>query len=182
MCNVFSKTGSPAPTTGNIQYPKSQETPRSLRGTTQTGVKVSQALFLPVRRTKQELSSCLCCSMLLTGVMTIVRSARIVTLLSARLTLLKPRSRFGDKPLKFQVVCPRNGTAGLKGLKKVDPKQSISMGSAQQSIPFGQRFLRDSSLVSGARGDISWPPLHHHVIPGTTTRKSTDRILLYPHQ
>ena len=32
------------------------------------------------------------------------------------LTPLEPESRFGDKPLKFQVVCPQNGTAVLKGL------------------------------------------------------------------
>ena len=32
------------------------------------------------------------------------------------LTLLEPQSRFGDKPLTFQVVCPQNGTAALKGL------------------------------------------------------------------
>ena len=32
------------------------------------------------------------------------------------LTLLEPQSRFGDKPLKFQVVCPQNGTAVLEGL------------------------------------------------------------------
>ena len=32
------------------------------------------------------------------------------------LTLLEPQPRFGDKPLKFQVVCPQNGTAVLKGL------------------------------------------------------------------
>ena len=32
------------------------------------------------------------------------------------LTLLEPQSAFGDKPLNFQVVCPQNGTAVLKGL------------------------------------------------------------------
>ena len=32
------------------------------------------------------------------------------------LTLSEPQSRFGDKPLKFQVVCPRNGTPVLNGL------------------------------------------------------------------
>ena len=32
------------------------------------------------------------------------------------LTHLEPQSRCGDKPLKFQVVCPQNGTAVLKGL------------------------------------------------------------------
>ena len=31
------------------------------------------------------------------------------------LTLLEPQSRFGDKAVKFQVVCPQNGTAVLKG-------------------------------------------------------------------
>ena len=31
------------------------------------------------------------------------------------ITLLEPQSRFGDQPLKFQVVCPQNGTAVLKG-------------------------------------------------------------------
>ena len=31
-------------------------------------------------------------------------------------TLLEPQSRFGDKPLNFQVVCPQNGTAVLNGL------------------------------------------------------------------
>ena len=30
-----------------------------------------------------------------------------------RLTLREPQSRFGDKPLKFQVVCLLNGTAVL---------------------------------------------------------------------
>ena len=35
---------------------------------------------------------------------------------SPSLTLLEPHFRFGDKPLKFQVVCPQIGTAVLKGL------------------------------------------------------------------
>ena len=35
-----------------------------------------------------------------------------------QLTLLEPQSRVGDKPLNFQVVCPHNGTAVLKGLTK----------------------------------------------------------------
>ena len=30
----------------------------------------------------------------------------------------EPQSRFGDKPLNFQVVCPQNGTAVLKGLTR----------------------------------------------------------------
>ena len=32
------------------------------------------------------------------------------------LTLLGPQPRFGDNPVKFQVVCPQNGTAVVKGL------------------------------------------------------------------
>ena len=31
---------------------------------------------------------------------------------------LQPQSRFGNKPLKFQVGCPENGTAVLKGLRQ----------------------------------------------------------------
>ena len=48
----------------------------------------------------------------------IEESARTPVALNARtryqvLTLLEPQSRFGDKPLKLQVVCPQNGTAVL---------------------------------------------------------------------
>ena len=32
------------------------------------------------------------------------------------LTLLEPQSRSGDNPVRFQVFCPQNGTAVLKGL------------------------------------------------------------------
>ena len=37
------------------------------------------------------------------------------------LTLLEPQSHFVDKADKFQVVCPQNGTAVLKGLIRVIP-------------------------------------------------------------
>ena len=33
------------------------------------------------------------------------------------LTLLEQQSRFGDKPVISQVVCPQNGTTFLKGLR-----------------------------------------------------------------
>ena len=54
---------------------------------------------------------------------------------SDRASLLEPQSRFGDKPLKFQVVCPHNGTAVLKGLTALsgtplfdsDPKQMMQL-------------------------------------------------------
>ena len=41
------------------------------------------------------------------------------------LTLLEPQSRFGDKPLKFQVVCPQNETAVLKGLSPLWKQQEV---------------------------------------------------------
>ena len=44
------------------------------------------------------------------------RPLRVKT--SYELTLLEPQSRFGDKPVKFQVVCPQHGTAVLKGLSR----------------------------------------------------------------
>ena len=36
--------------------------------------------------------------------------------LSLNINPFKPQSRCGDKTVKFQVVCPKNGTAVLKGL------------------------------------------------------------------
>ena len=48
----------------------------------------------------------------------------------AVLTLLEPQSRFGGKPVKFQVVCPQNGTAALKGLNGIygtDKNLNISL-------------------------------------------------------
>ena len=41
--------------------------------------------------------------------------------LRSMITLLEPQSRFGDRPVKFQVVCPQNGTAVLKGVKAHPP-------------------------------------------------------------
>ena len=37
------------------------------------------------------------------------------------LTLLELQSHFGNKALKFQIVCPRNGTAVLKGVTPLYP-------------------------------------------------------------
>ena len=52
------------------------------------------------------------------------------SLIRAPLTFLEPQSRFGDKPLKLQVVCPQNGTAVLKGL----------MGRWHPSVPWFPGF------------------------------------------
>ena len=40
---------------------------------------------------------------------------RFVSFRFEGLTPSEPQSRFGDKPVKFKVICPRNGTAVLKG-------------------------------------------------------------------
>ena len=42
------------------------------------------------------------------------------------LTLLEPQSRFGDKPIKFQVVCPQNGTAVLKRLTVLSTRRHLA--------------------------------------------------------
>ena len=42
------------------------------------------------------------------------RAAETIIKDGGLLTLLEPQSRFGDKPVKFQVVCPQSGTAVLK--------------------------------------------------------------------
>ena len=48
-------------------------------------------------------------------------------------TLLGPQSRFGDSPVKFQVVCPLNGTAVLNpcrtdGLITLPSRTHVSLG------------------------------------------------------
>ena len=54
---------------------------------------------------------------------------------SITLTLLELQSHFGDKPLKFQGVCPQNGTAVLKEVipttvksKRIAPLQTVGRG------------------------------------------------------
>ena len=44
-----------------------------------------------------------------------------------QLTPLEPQSRFGDKPVKFQIVCPQNGTAVLKGLTQPNNNLATSV-------------------------------------------------------
>ena len=44
------------------------------------------------------------------------------------LTLLELQYRFRDNPLKFEVVCPQNGTAVLKGLTYI-PGSSFQTSS-----------------------------------------------------
>ena len=54
------------------------------------------------------------------------------------LTRLGLQSRLGDKPVKFQVVCPRNGTAVLKWLKRgfsVSINRMLARTSTNMFIP-----------------------------------------------
>ena len=37
---------------------------------------------------------------------------------------LEPQSRFGDKPLTFQVICPQNWTEVLNGLPVLEARRS----------------------------------------------------------
>ena len=48
------------------------------------------------------------------------------------LTLLELQSHFGGNPLKFEVVCTRNGTAVLKGLKNTHTYSSSSRARSEQ--------------------------------------------------
>ena len=50
---------------------------------------------------------------------TLNKSREYARLLYHSSTLLEPQSHFGDRPVKFQVVCPQNRTAVLKGLRAV---------------------------------------------------------------
>ena len=53
----------------------------------------------------------------------VVVVAVVVVVVQARraLTLLEPLSRFGDKPLKFQVVCPPKRDSGSKRVNADQP-------------------------------------------------------------
>ena len=57
------------------------------------------------------------------------------------LTLLEPESRFGDKPFKFQVVCPQNGTAVLKKSFKTKVDAFYDRGTAFISAEKKMFFL-----------------------------------------
>ena len=73
---------------------------------------------------------------------------------------LEPRSRFGDKPLKFQVACPQNGTAALKGVK----------GQTQRKCWLWNR-LRQESCVDAPLVVLSTPsPLPRNPAHGNRPR------------
>ena len=57
---------------------------------------------------------------------------------------MEPQSRFGDKPLKFRVVCPQNGTAVLKGLTLSGPK---GKPNDKKKIGLQQWPLRDRGVI-----------------------------------
>ena len=59
------------------------------------------------------------------------------------LTLLEPQSRFGDKSLKFQAVCPQNGTAVLKGVNPLATE--VPIWRHNTLIPRGLPPKRDCS-------------------------------------
>ena len=76
------------------------------------------------------------------------------------LTLLGLQSRFGEKPVKFQVVCHQNGTAVLKGSgDKLNPSRTAVPFWGQTSqivIGFGdtpvKRFKKKTGLQSAPKG------------------------------
>ena len=73
-----------------------------------------------------------------------VISPQFVAFVSS-LTPLAPQSRFGDKTLKFQGVCPQNGTAVLKGLRSRNnleiPGTRIRSGRGRRNNPLCSSVL-----------------------------------------
>ena len=61
--------------------------------------------------------------------------------------LLEPQSRFGDTRLHFQVVCPENGTAVLKGLNRSFYPSTSSTTSVRANSSI-LRVERDIQLLS----------------------------------
>ena len=54
------------------------------------------------------------------GLMTVGLTAGRAHVRGCHGSFLRLLSRFGDKTQRFEVVCPQNGTASLKGLKHLD--------------------------------------------------------------
>ena len=65
------------------------------------------------------------------------------------LTLLRLRSRFGGKPLTFQVGCPQNGTAVLTGLSFL-PQDSFRF-----ALPEYLSYLLPLCVCIGTRWDLN---------------------------
>ena len=82
---------------------------------------------------------------------------------TTRLTPLEPQSHVGDNPVKFQVVCPQNGTAVLKGLRVV--VNGMTWGVTQH--------VGAASIKSAAR-----KPLTANDSPAYVTSSHT-HVLLY---
>ena len=80
------------------------------------------------------------------------------------LTLLEPQSRFGDKPLKFQVVCPQNRTGVLKGLTE-------SLESGVILSIYYRRTRTRLNLEQGATTGRSAPHTTERYVVWTTARE-----------
>ena len=74
------------------------------------------------------------------------------------LALLEPESRFGDKPFKFQVVCPQNGTAVLKGLKGTSHEKHRQLPPVvlfgRAAVDCTNNFFRDVSELVACRCNL----------------------------
>ena len=66
---------------------------------------------------------------------------------TAVISLLELQSRFGDTPLKIQVVCPQNGTAVLKGKIATTKKRSKDLLAV-----FRARYATRVTRIPGLMG------------------------------
>ena len=62
----------------------------------------------------------------------------------SELTPFELQSRLGDKPVKFQVVCPRSGTAVLKGPRRYSLFLHSSPQAGAVASASGERGMVDS--------------------------------------
>ena len=63
------------------------------------------------------------------------------------IALLGLQFPLGDKPLKFQVVCPRNGTAVQKGLVSPNQSEMFALQGKQSAVP----LYRSTGLIVAFR-------------------------------
>ena len=85
--------------------------------------------------------------------------------MGAVLTPLEPQSRFGDKLLEIRLVCPQNGTALLKGLRRSaifgeTRKEHVDTHSSSYFWYYSVASIDTIRFfLGGGRGSVSASPL-----------------------
>ena len=90
------------------------------------------------------------------------------------LLLIVPQSSFGGKPLIFQVVCPHDGTASLKGLKKTKNNNTNTNHTVGSNSFFGAELASYTNRPGSGSG--TWPVWCHTPATNQNSRQCVRRV------